>query len=591
VFKLQKQIHQASKRGDIGTVRKLQKLLMKSWSAKCLAVRKVTQENQGKKTAGVDGIKSLNPSQRLALVQQLKFRDKSQPTRRVWIPKPGKEEKRPLGIPTIHERALQALVKLALEPEWEAKFEPNSYGFRPGRSAHDAIKAIWGNITSKPKYVLDADISKCFDKINHKALLEKVNTFPALRRQLKAWLKAGVIEDFQFHPTEEGTPQGGCISPLLANIALHGMEEKLLQYAKTVQLKHPNGKASSKVQRRKALAVIRYADDLVLIHRDLSVVQECQSILNEWLAEMGLELKPRKTRLVHTLKKLNDVESGFDFLGFNIRQFPMGKHHSGKIGNRKESRLLGFKTFIKPSRDSIKTHWNALTEIIDRYITARQSELILKLNPVIKGWANYFSTVNSKETYKDLENLLWQKLRAWVNRRHPKKPNGWKAKKYWKTIGGDKWRFATDMESEAPIVLIKHSDTRIKQFDYVKVRGIKSPFDGDLVYWSSRLGRHPQCSQTVATLMKRQKGKCPHCGLYFRDGDLWEKDHIVPRATGGKSGYENLQLLHMQCHDDKTRSDLEQISSKKVCMTKHCSLEEPYNWETVKYGSEAESEG
>jgi len=161
VFKLQKQIHQASKRGDIGTVRKLQKLLMKSWSAKCLAVRKVTQENQGKKTAGVDGIKSLNPSQRLALVQQLKFRDKSQPTRRVWIPKPGKEEKRPLGIPTIHERALQALVKLALEPEWEAKFEPNSYGFRPGRSAHDAIKAIWGNITSKPKYVLDADISKC----------------------------------------------------------------------------------------------------------------------------------------------------------------------------------------------------------------------------------------------------------------------------------------------------------------------------------------------------------------------------------------------------------------------------------------------
>jgi RNA-directed DNA polymerase len=562
VFKLQKQIYQASQRGDIRTVRKLQKLLMKSWSAKCLAVRKVTQENKGRKTAGVDGVKSLEPSQRFALIKQLKLKDKSQPTRRVWIPKPGKDEKRPLGIPTMYERALQALVKLTLEPEWEAKFEPNSYGFRPGRSAHDAIKAIWDNCTNKPKFVLDADISKCFDKINHKALLDKVNTFPTLHRQLKAWLKAGVVEDFQFHPTEEGTPQGGCISPLLANIALHGMEERLLQYVETVQLKSLNGGSLSKAQRRKTLAVIRYADDFVVMHRELSVVEECQKILNKWLVEMGLELKPSQTRLVHTLEKLNESEPGFDFLGFNIRQFPMGKHHSGKTGG-KVSRLLGFKTIIRPSRDSIKAHWNALTEIVDSCIVARQSELIQKLNPVIRGWTNYFSTVNSKKTYNDLDNLLWQKLRAWANRRHPTKSSGWKAQKYWKTIRGDKWRFATAMDSEDPILLFRHSDTRIKQFEYVKVRDTKSPLDGDLVYWSSRLGRHPECSQTVATLMKRQKGKCPHCNLHFRDGDLWEKDHIIPRAAGGKNGYENLQLLHRHCHDEKTRTDLKHIKDKR----------------------------
>jgi RNA-directed DNA polymerase len=562
VFKLQKPIYQASQRGDIRTVRKLQKLLMKSWSAKCLAVRKVTQENKGRKTAGVDGVKSLEPSQRFALIKQLKLKDKSQPTRRVWIPKPGKDEKRPLGIPTMYERALQALVKLTLEPEWEAKFEPNSYGFRPGRSAHDAIKAIWDNCTNKPKFVLDADISKCFDKINHKALLDKVNTFPTLHRQLKAWLKAGVVEDFQFHPTEEGTPQGGCISPLLANIALHGMEERLLQYVETVQLKSLNGGSLSKAQRRKTLAVIRYADDFVVMHRELSVVEECQKILNKWLVEMGLELKPSQTRLVHTLEKLNESEPGFDFLGFNIRQFPMGKHHSGKTGG-KVSRLLGFKTIIRPSRDSIKAHWNALTEIVDSCIVARQSELIQKLNPVIRGWTNYFSTVNSKKTYNDLDNLLWQKLRAWANRRHPTKSSGWKAQKYWKTIRGDKWRFATAMDSEDPILLFRHSDTRIKQFEYVKVRDTKSPLDGDLVYWSSRLGRHPECSQTVATLMKRQKGKCPHCNLHFRDGDLWEKDHIIPRAAGGKNGYENLQLLHRHCHDEKTRTDLKHIKDKR----------------------------
>jgi RNA-directed DNA polymerase len=298
------------------------------------------------------------------------------------------------------------------------------------------------------------------------------------------------------------------------------------------------------------------------MHRELSVVEECQKILNKWLVEMGLELKPSQTRLVHTLEKLNESEPGFDFLGFNIRQFPMGKHHSGKTGG-KVSRLLGFKTIIRPSRDSIKAHWNALTEIVDSCIVARQSELIQKLNPVIRGWTNYFSTVNSKKTYNDLDNLLWQKLRAWANRRHPTKSSGWKAQKYWKTIRGDKWRFATAMDSEDPILLFRHSDTRIKQFEYVKVRDTKSPLDGDLVYWSSRLGRHPECSQTVATLMKRQKGKCPHCNLHFRDGDLWEKDHIIPRAAGGKNGYENLQLLHRHCHDEKTRTDLKHIKDKR----------------------------
>lgn len=209
VFKLQKRIFKASQRGDVKTVKRLQKTLMRSWSAKCLAVRRVSQDNQGKKTAGVDGIKSLTPKQRIELVEKLTQTHKAKPTRRVWIPKPGTEEKRPLGIPTMADRALQALVKLALEPEWEAKFEPNSYGFRPGRSAHDAIAAIFNCVNRKAKYVLDADIAKCFDRINHEALLEKLNTFPTLRRQIKSWLKSGVMDGKSMFPTQEGTPQGG----------------------------------------------------------------------------------------------------------------------------------------------------------------------------------------------------------------------------------------------------------------------------------------------------------------------------------------------------------------------------------------------
>lgn len=222
-YKLQKRIYQASQRGDVKGVRKLQKTLMSSWTAKALAVRKVAQDNQGKKTAGVDGVKSLTPNQRLRLIGNLKLGTKVKPTKRVWIPKPGTVEKRPLGIPTIKDRAMQALVKMAIEPEWEARFEkeawrgklppptlrPNSYGFRPGRSCHDAVEAIYIAINRKSKFVLDADISKCFDRIDQQKLLEKINTFPTLRRQIRSWLKAGVMDGKQLFPTTKGTPQGG----------------------------------------------------------------------------------------------------------------------------------------------------------------------------------------------------------------------------------------------------------------------------------------------------------------------------------------------------------------------------------------------
>ncbi|WP_369333956.1 reverse transcriptase/maturase family protein [Brasilonema bromeliae] len=196
----------------------------------------------------MDGCKSLTPKERLALVKNLKLEEKTSPTRRVWIPKPGTQEKRPLGIPTVHDRCLQALVKLALEPEWEARFEPNSYGFRPGRSCHDAIEAIYLSISRKPKYVLDADIAKCFDRIDHKGLLKKLGTTPTIRRVIKGWLKAGVFEQGKgLFPTNEGTPQGGVISPLLANIALHGLEEQVKELVKNPRLEP---------------RLIRYADDV-----------------------------------------------------------------------------------------------------------------------------------------------------------------------------------------------------------------------------------------------------------------------------------------------------------------------------------------
>ncbi|WP_353933351.1 group II intron reverse transcriptase/maturase (plasmid) [Okeanomitos corallinicola TIOX110] len=531
VFKLQKRIFKASQRGDVKAVRRLQKTLMKSWSAKCLAVRRVTQDNQGKKTAGVDGVKSLTPQQRLSLISQLKLGKKAAPTRRVWIPKPGTQEKRPLGIPTIKERAKQALVKLALEPEWEARFEVNSFGFRPGRSCHDAVEAIFNAIRYKAKYVLDADIAKCFDQIDHKALLEKLHTFPSVRRQIKAWLKAGVMDGKTLFPTEEGTPQGGILSPLLANVALHGMENRIKQTFKKAIL-------------------IRYADDFVILHEDLSTVQKCQEIIADWLKDMGLTLKPSKTRLAHTLNEHGNEQPGFDFLGFNVRHFPVGQHHTGKNTYGKP---LGFKTIITPSKAKQKEHYEAIAEIIEAHKGANQATLIKLLNPVISGWSNYYSTVVSKEAFSHQDYLIFQKLVAWARHRHADKSWEWISRKYWQTIGGDQWVFATQLEDKNPQILRKHNATPIVR--HIKVKGDASPFNGDFIYWSTRMGKHPEAPHRVSMLLKRQKGKCAHCELFFRDGDVMEIDHKIPRSQGGKDEYRNLQLLHRHCHDVKTALD------------------------------------
>jgi len=515
VFKLQKRIFKASQRGDVKVVRKLQKTLMRSWAAKCLAVRRVTQDNQGKRTAGVDGMKSLTPKQRTELTQNLRLSRKGKPTRRAWIPKPGTEEKRPLGIPTMTDRALQALVKLALESEWEARFEPNSYGFRPGRSCHDAIEAIFLCINRRPKYVLDADISKCFDRINHRTLLKKLNTLPTIRRQIRAWLQAGVMDGKQLFPTTEGTPQGGVISPLLANVALHGMEKRIKELFPSKQ--------SRKDKAFYAPHLIRYADDFVIMHEDLTIVQRCQQEITEWLSNMGLELKPSKTQLTHTLNS-HEGKVGFDFLGFTIRQFPVGKYQSGR---NNQGIPLGHKTLIKPSQEKLKYHVKKVRSIVHVHKSAPQSVLIGRLNPIITGWADYYSTQVSKQIYELADEHLYQQLKVWAIHRHPNKTHKWIARKYWHQIENLQWVFSTKV-GDKTLRLFKHKETPIKR--HIKVQGTRSPYDGDWIYWSTRMGKHPEASKRDSMLLKRQKGMCPHCRLFFRDGDLLEADHIIPRS-------------------------------------------------------------
>lgn len=545
VYKLQKRIYRASSKGDTKLVRKLQKTLMRSWSARIIAVRKVTQDNRGKKTAGVDGVKAINQKQRLAMAKKMDLREKPKPARRIEIPKADGKELRPLSIPAMKDRAKQCLAKLALEPEWEALFEPNSYGFRPGRSCHDAIGAIFTAISRQASYVLDADIAKCFDRINHKALMDKINTFPTLRRTIKSWLKAGIVLNNQYLPTTEGVPQGGVISPLLANIALHGMEEILTESAKTMDMQRKNGRQLGWQNKVNSLKIIRYADDFVIIHKDLNVIHQCKEIISKWLNDIGLELKEAKTKITHTLEEHEGNSPGFDFLGFNIRQYPSNHAGTDRGGNKR-----GYKTLIKPSKKKIKEHYNEIREVINSLKTAPQEKVINKLNPIIRGWSNYYSSVVSAEIFKKLDHLVWKRILRWGKRRHPKKPTKWVKEKYFRKIENRDWNFTTNNGMK----LTRHGETPITR--HAKVKGDKTPYDGDWQYWASRMGKHPGYPTRVTKLLKIQKGKCNQCGQYFKSDDIMEVDHITPRSKNGSHSYSNLQLLHGYCHDSKTKTDL-----------------------------------
>jgi RNA-directed DNA polymerase len=490
-------------------------------------VRRVTQDNHGKQTAGVDGIKALTPWQRQQVVERFDTLPLGKPMRRVWIPKAGTTELRPLSIPTLYDRAHQALVKQALEPEWEAKFEPNSYGFRPGRSVHDAIGEIFIAIDKQPKYCLDADIAKCFDRIEQTALVRKLQTFPHLSRSIRRWLTAGIMDHGIFSATTAGTGQGSILSPLLANVALHGLEDHIRSH---FPVKLRRGPAGDRYAVRWKPQCIRYADDLIFLHQDHAAIQHCQHLLTEWLQTVGLALHPEKTRLAHTLLP-EGGKAGFDFLGFEVRQYPVSRYNATR----------GFKTLIKPSQPAIKRHYTQLCTILRNNQAARQDHLIEQLNPVIVGWSRYYSAVVSKAVFQRLDNLLYLRLARWARCRHPHKGRRWIARKYWRFAEGLGWHFGPKngklLAQHAAVPIVRHP----------KVKGTASPFDGNWRYWAARRGRYPGIPPRVARLLRHQHGRCGYCGLVFLPEAFLEVHHRNHQR--GDNSERNLVAVHRHCHD------------------------------------------
>ena len=404
VRRLRQRIFTASKAGDLKKVRSLQKLMLRSRSNVLLSVRRVTQDNAGRNTAGVDGEVMTTSYGRARLVEWMLNQTEpwqARPVRRVFIPK--SNGRRPLGIPVIVDRVLQARVKNALEPEWEARFEPKSYGFRPGRGCHDAIEAIYQVVKGRsPKrlWVLDADLAAAFDRLDHNHLLDQLGEFPG-RGMVRDWLTAGVIEKDQFTSTEAGVPQGGVISPLLLNIALHGMETA----AGVRYFRRARGTGNIETA-PDCPTLVRYADDLVALCHSRRQAEAVKARLVQWLAPRGLAFNEDKTQIVH-------LADGFDFLGFNVRRY----HHKLVL--------------IKPSKAAVRRIRLRLRTEMRVLRGSNVSAVLKKLAPIVRGWAAYYRTEVSSEVFSALDDYVWKLTYRWARHSHPNKSRWWVVDRYY----------------------------------------------------------------------------------------------------------------------------------------------------------------
>lgn len=513
VRNLQVRIAQAAKEKDWRRVKALQRLLTRSFSGKALAVRRVT-ENRGHKTAGVDEVLWSTPESKARGIAQLGRRGyQPLPLRRVYIPK-SNGKLRPLGIPTMKDRAMQALHLLALEPVSETLADSNSYGFRSYRCAADAMKQCRTALSQRAsaQWILEADIEGCFDHIRHSWLLEHI---PMDRAVLNKWLKAGYVELNRLHATEEGTPQGGIISPTLANMTLDGLERLLTQRF--------GRRNSNKVN------LIRYADDFIITGRSKELLaNEVKPLVETFLVERGLRLSAAKTRITH-------VEEGFDFLGQNVRKF--------------KDKLI-----IKPSRKNVKAFMEKVREIIRSNKAAKTVNLITRLNPVIKGWAEYHKTANAKETYSRVDNDVWYALWRWAKRRHSRKGLKWVKERYFARQGSRNWVFAETVVADGKKVVVKlRKAAETKIIMHRKVEGALNPF---LPEWEPQLEQRAKLRmihslterKRLARLWLGQNGKCPVCEQLIGFDEAFDVHHVQPKHLGGTEKLANLILLHRNCH-------------------------------------------
>jgi len=534
VKNLRQRLYRATENGQWNKVRSLTKLMLRSHSNLLVSVRHVTQESAGRKTAGLDGQTALTPTARGQLVKEMQDHTlwQAQPAKRIYIPK-ANGKLRPLSIPTMKNRVAQTVVKNALEPSWEARFEANSYGFRPGRSCQDAIEHCHARLRTgkncpNDRWILDGDLQSAFDTINHDFILTRLGPIPG-RELVKQWLKAGYVETEVLNPTDRGTAQGAVVSPLLLNIALDGMERLLDQYPKVKEYTiHSQGRTWTSRVKSKKYGFSRYADDLLVTAQTREDIEAIKPILTDWLRIRGLTFNEEKTQIV-------PIEHGVNFLGVHIRHF-------------------GGRCLTVPQKDKVLSFLKEVRAWLKTHPTVKPEAVISHLNPVLRGWANYYKHSASKRVFSYVDDQVWKALWAWALRRHPHKGKQWVAKKYFlRESTGWTLKAAVRSRSGQPKVITLHKLRSVPIERHVKVKGTASPDDSTLGhYWQDRRTRYGKSYWVRGSKLFRvavnQHWQCPVCAQHLFNGEDLHTHHTVPLAAGGSDDEDNLVHLHHACH-------------------------------------------
>jgi RNA-directed DNA polymerase len=566
VFSLQTKLDKAVANNDTKSIRETFNLLAKNSKAvKVLAVYRITQRNQGKYTAGVDGISMPKGDRekqnqiRLKLLDEIDITRKPDAIRRVYIPK-SNGKKRPLGIPTLRDRINQEILRMAIEPIAEYHFSFNSWGFRPKRSCHDAIQHLYIKLARSKsfRYIVEGDIKGCFDNIDHNHIINTLLDWKvpkwATALTLKM-LKSGIIVTENLHVSETGTPQGGVISPLLANVALTSLDNFCYNNFGSIQTNSKSGKNNP---------IVRYADDFVIVCKSKRMAEQVKAEITDHLRDViGLELSAEKTSITHITK-------GFNFLGFNIRKYPKPHAKQKKKSDRdwKEYKLL-----IRPQKEKVVEFLRNCKEVLNENKVAKQASIIALLNPKLKGWGMFYRHVVSKDTFSKINHEIWIKLYFWSKRRHPQKSRSWIVQKYFSRVDNVKSVFR---DSETGNYLVSINQLTIKRF--VMVNGTHRVYNNNpetLLYWKKReyTNAYDQIySVKVRRLYKRQNGKCSYCNEPIKEEQIQKTElhvhHLLPQSFGGTESYSNLKLLHQECHTELhatlSRSEMKELVNNKV---------------------------